>query len=76
MFFFRATLPWLHTYLNELTSFPNSKYDDQVNSTVFALAWSTLEPISVWTDEGVRNLEKFTAGMVFPHIYGPNRRNR
>ena len=72
---FPSDAPWLHTYLNELTSFPNSKYDDQVDSTVFALAWSTLEPISVWTDEGVRNLEKFTAGMVFPHIYGPNRRN-
>src|SRR5262249_24686688 len=32
---------WLNTYLAELTSFPNSKYDDQVDSTVFALAWST-----------------------------------
>jgi predicted phage terminase large subunit-like protein len=32
---------WLNTYLAELISFPNSKYDDQVDSTVFALAWST-----------------------------------
>jgi predicted phage terminase large subunit-like protein len=32
---------WLETYLAELTSFPNSKYDDQIDSTVFALAWST-----------------------------------
>jgi len=32
---------WLDTYLAELISFPNSKYDDQVDSTVFALAWST-----------------------------------
>src|SRR5215510_12290129 len=32
---------WLETYIKELTSFPNSKYDDQVDSTVFALAWST-----------------------------------
>lgn len=32
---------WLDTYLKELTSFPNSKYADQVDSTVFALAWST-----------------------------------
>jgi hypothetical protein len=33
-------------YLLELVSFPNSKNDDQVDSTVFALAWSTskLEP--------------------------------
>jgi hypothetical protein len=33
--------PWLDTYLHELTSFPNAKHDDQVDSTVFALAWST-----------------------------------
>src|SRR5215510_13584492 len=32
---------WLETYIKELTSFPNSKYDDQVDSTVYALAWST-----------------------------------
>jgi predicted phage terminase large subunit-like protein len=30
--------PWLDTYINELVSFPNSKNDDQVDSTVFALA--------------------------------------
>jgi predicted phage terminase large subunit-like protein len=35
---------WLEAYLRELISFPNSKYDDQVDSTVFALAWSTLNP--------------------------------
>jgi len=28
---------WLDTYIKELTSFPNSKYDDQVDSTV--LRW-------------------------------------
>jgi len=32
---------WLETYINELISFPNGKYDDQADSTVFALAWST-----------------------------------
>jgi predicted phage terminase large subunit-like protein len=31
---------WLNAYIDELISFPNSKYDDQVDSTVFALAWS------------------------------------
>ena len=35
---------WLDAYLLELVSFPNSKNDDQVNSTVFALAWSTSKP--------------------------------
>src|SRR3974390_2869881 len=33
---------WLDAYVLELTTFPNSKHDDQVDSTVFALAWSTL----------------------------------
>lgn len=35
---------WLDAYLSELVSFPNLKNDDQVDSTVFALAWSTLNP--------------------------------
>jgi predicted phage terminase large subunit-like protein len=33
--------PWLDAYILELTTFPNSKHDDQVDSTVNALAWST-----------------------------------
>jgi hypothetical protein len=35
---------WLDTYLRELVTFPNAKTDDQVDSTVYALAWSTLHP--------------------------------
>jgi predicted phage terminase large subunit-like protein len=31
--------PWLDDYLRELTSFPNSKHDDQVDSTTQAIAW-------------------------------------
>jgi len=34
---------WLDAYLLELTTFPNSKNDDQVDSTVNALAWITQE---------------------------------
>ena len=30
---------WLADYLHELTTFPNSKYDDQADSTSQALAW-------------------------------------
>ena len=30
---------WLASYLHELTTFPNAKYDDQVDSTSQALAW-------------------------------------
>ena len=33
--------PWMDAYIQELVSFPNAKNDDQVDSTVFALAWST-----------------------------------
>jgi predicted phage terminase large subunit-like protein len=40
---FPMNAPWLDTYLHELTGFPNAKHDDQVDSTVFALAWSTPE---------------------------------
>jgi predicted phage terminase large subunit-like protein len=38
---FPRKAPWLDNYLQELTGFPNAKYDDQVDSTVYALAWST-----------------------------------
>jgi predicted phage terminase large subunit-like protein len=31
--------PWLVDYVNELTSFPKGKYDDQVDSTSQALKW-------------------------------------
>ena len=31
------------TRITTLTAFPNSKHDDQVDSTVNALAWSTQE---------------------------------
>jgi predicted phage terminase large subunit-like protein len=31
--------PWLAEYLHELSTFPNSKYDDQVDSTSQALDW-------------------------------------
>ena len=49
---------WLDDYLRELLSFPNSKYDDQVDSTVFALAWNTMTPQCLWTNEAVANLER------------------
>ncbi len=37
--------PWLNEYLYELTTFPKSKYDDQVDSTSQALRWMTVEGI-------------------------------
>ena len=33
--------PWLDGYILELTTFPNAPHDDQVDSTVHALAWDT-----------------------------------
>jgi predicted phage terminase large subunit-like protein len=49
---------WLEAYLRELISFPNSKYDDQVDSTVFALAWSTLNPSYRWTEQSTNGYAK------------------
>jgi predicted phage terminase large subunit-like protein len=38
---FPKSASWLDTFLQEITSFPNSKYDDQVDSMVNMLAWGT-----------------------------------
>lgn len=38
-----ADVPWLSSYLLELTSFPNGAHDDQVDSTVHALAWDNAQ---------------------------------
>jgi predicted phage terminase large subunit-like protein len=35
---------WLDHYLRELVTFPNAPNDDQVDSTVYALAWITDQP--------------------------------
>lgn len=40
---FPKEAPWLESYLQELTSFPASKYKDQVDSTSQALAWFAKE---------------------------------
>jgi predicted phage terminase large subunit-like protein len=55
---------WLDTYLRELLSFPNAKYDDQVDSTVFALAWITENPRwTGWTKESLDGLERLTTAL-------------
>jgi len=41
---FPSKAAWLDVYLTELLGFPNAKHDDQVDSTVFALAWITEHP--------------------------------
>ena len=61
---------WLDTYVLELTTFPNSKHDDQVESTVFALAWSTLNMSTYgWTDETIKNLGRFCSELSFYRFY-------
>jgi predicted phage terminase large subunit-like protein len=55
---------WLAEYLHELTTFPNSKYDDQVDSTSQALAWTKLgssgEAWMQWIrDKGANGLNGF-----------------
>ncbi len=37
----RQGATWLPVFLQEVLSFPNCKYDDQVDSMVYALAWAT-----------------------------------
>ena len=61
---------WLDTYLRELISFPNSKYDDQVDSTVFALAWSTLNRPYLWTDQSIDNYAKLLNSLVMDRYFG------
>jgi predicted phage terminase large subunit-like protein len=60
---------WLDDYLTELLAFPNAKYDDQVDSTVFALAWSTAEkPRLQYTDEALEGMERLLFGRSWPTI--------
>ena len=45
-----SSAPWLDEYIRELTSFPGSKYDDQVDSTTQALDYLRCnDRLSVWS---------------------------
>ena len=45
--------PWLADYLRELTAFPTSKYDDQVDSTAQALAYmKKYRELEIWEKLG------------------------
>jgi predicted phage terminase large subunit-like protein len=58
---------WLAQYLHELTTFPNSKYDDQVDSTSQALAWtkqgSSAEAWMEWIRHQVEGSSAGTNGL-------------
>ena len=64
---FPKEAPWLDTYLRELLSFPNAKNDDQVDSTVFALAWITEHPepgLLTYYKKEVERMKPNTPGMI------------
>jgi len=64
---------WLAEYLHEIATFPNSKYDDQVDSTSQALAWTKQRsPASGWIEFMRRQVEAQRTGastaMVKPKV--------
>lgn len=53
---------WLAAYIHELSTFPNSKFDDQADSTSQALDWykqrCAIPGVALfWREEGIRNLK-------------------
>jgi predicted phage terminase large subunit-like protein len=59
---FPKEAPWLQTYLTELLGFPNARYDDQVDSTVFALAWS-ISARGYLTEEAADGFRRLTESL-------------
>lgn len=63
--------PWLDDYISELISFPNSKYDDQVDSTVYALQWTIDNHSNYgWTDESIKGFGDMVESMMFRRHIG------
>ena len=52
---------WLADYLQEITTFPGSRYDDQADSTSQALAWITLNG----GEPGIFGYYRFEAGLTY-----------
>jgi hypothetical protein len=57
---------WLADFLHELTVFPNGRYDDQVDSTAQALAWTKLRPPSWGIFEFYRQEHERATGKLPP----------
>jgi predicted phage terminase large subunit-like protein len=57
--------PWLAEYIHELSTFPNSKFDDQVDSTSQALDWikraSRTDAVWTYIDKNM-SLDRYRAG--------------
>jgi predicted phage terminase large subunit-like protein len=64
-FYLPREAPWLPEYLHEMLTFPNSKYDDQVDSTSQALDWikraSRRDPVWTYIDQHT-TLDRYHAG--------------
>ena len=58
---------WLDDYINELTSFPDSDFSDQVNSTSQALTWDLA---NAKFQNTLRNVEILNAGNYTPKTKG------
>jgi predicted phage terminase large subunit-like protein len=57
---------WLDAYLLELLTFPNAKTDDQIDSTVYALAWMTQNlPTCMWNERSLEGFSQLIEGIVF-----------
>jgi predicted phage terminase large subunit-like protein len=62
---FPKEAPWLNDYLLELTTCPNSRFDDQVDSTVYALAWMTENSTRHgWTVESLEGFNNMMSNMM------------
>ena len=71
------TAHWLADYLHELTMFPAGRYDDQVDSTATALAWTQISTARIWV-AGALSRSKRASGttpgrIVSRDLLGPNR---
>jgi predicted phage terminase large subunit-like protein len=66
---FPENAPWLRAYLAELLAFPNSKNDDQVDSTVFGLAWWSSKPHYTWNEEAIEGMERLYSGIAFDALF-------
>jgi predicted phage terminase large subunit-like protein len=64
--FFPWEAPWLVDLENELSAFPNGRYDDQVDALVQALAYK--RPTFLWNDAALRGLENFTVGLMLSRL--------
>jgi predicted phage terminase large subunit-like protein len=66
---FPKDAPWLNAYLTELLAFPKSRHDDQVDSTVFALAWWGSKTHYAWNEEAIEGMERLYGSIAFDGLF-------